>query len=50
MARGDRSVDVNVKRVRRKLAAAGRAVEIKTKPGVGYRLEIAETPERVTGS
>lgn len=39
MARGDRSVDVNVKRLRAKLSQAGVGVEIKTAPGVGYRLE-----------
>lgn len=51
MARGDRSVDVNVKRLRRKLAAADAAdVEIKTQPGVGYRLEPAETHAPVTAS
>ena len=46
MPRGERSVDVNVKRLRRKLAAtAGDALEIKTQPGVGYRLELAEERE-----
>jgi DNA-binding response OmpR family regulator len=44
MARGDRTVDVNVKRIRDKLAAAGAAIEIKTRPGVGYRLEILPVP------
>jgi len=40
MARGDRSVDVNVKRLRAKLAKlTGGALEIKTQPGIGYRLE-----------
>jgi DNA-binding response OmpR family regulator len=39
MARGDRTVDVNVKRLRDKLAAAGASVQIKTRPGIGYRLE-----------
>ncbi|MDX6645397.1 MAG: hypothetical protein QOK40_1124 [Miltoncostaeaceae bacterium] len=38
MARGDRTVDVTVSRLRRRLAAAGAAVEILTQPGVGYRL------------
>jgi DNA-binding response OmpR family regulator len=43
MARGDRSVDVNVKRLRAKLAnAAGGRLEITTQPGVGYRLELRE--------
>ena len=51
MARGDRSVDVNVKRLRRKLAAADATdVEIKTQPGVGYRLELAELAAPVTAS
>lgn len=51
MARGDRAVDVNVKRLRDKLTAAGLAVEIKTQAGVGYRLEVAAAaPEpRVPG-
>ena len=53
MARGDRSVDVNVKRLRAKLAAAGVTdVEIRTQPGIGYRLEVAaqasEQPLAVT--
>ena len=44
MARGDRSVDVNVTRLRAKLgeSAAGR-LEITTQPGVGYRLELRDT-------
>jgi DNA-binding response OmpR family regulator len=47
MARGDRSVDVNVKRLRSKLAkVAGTALEIKTQPGTGYRLELADDRER----
>lgn len=51
MARGDRSVDVNVKRLRRKLAAADATeVEIKTQPGVGYRLELAHAGMPVTAS
>jgi DNA-binding response OmpR family regulator len=46
MARGDRAVDVNVKRLRAKLAKhAGNALEIKTQPGVGYRLELAAERE-----
>ncbi len=40
MARGDRTVDVNVKRVRDKLAAASAAAAIVTRPGVGYQLEV----------
>ncbi len=43
MARGDRTVDVNVKRLRAKLAAeVGSPVAIETEPGVGYRLVVAE--------
>ena len=49
MARGDRSVDVNVKRLRDKLAAAGTAVQIATQPGIGYRLEVVEREAAVTG-
>lgn len=42
MARGDRTVDVNVKRLRGKLAAqVGHPVTIETEPGVGYRLAVA---------
>ena len=48
MARGDRSVDVNVKRLRAKLAQAGAEVEIRTEPGVGYRLLLTQTREPVT--
>jgi DNA-binding response OmpR family regulator len=40
MVRGDRSVDVNVKRLRDKLAGAGVELEILTSPGVGYRLTL----------
>lgn len=41
MARGDRSVDVNIKRLRAKLTKlTGGALEIKTQPGIGYRLEL----------
>ena len=43
MARGDRTVDVNVKRLRDKLAAAvGEPITIETEPGIGYRLVVAE--------
>jgi DNA-binding response OmpR family regulator len=43
MARGDRSVDVNVTRLRAKLAeAAGGRIEISAQPGIGYRLELPE--------
>jgi DNA-binding response OmpR family regulator len=49
MARGDRTVDVNVKRLRAKLAAAiGAEIMITTQTGVGYRLEIATPIEAVT--
>jgi DNA-binding response OmpR family regulator len=47
MARGDRSVDVNVKRLRDKLAAVpGMAVEIRTQAGVGYRLEVVGSDDQ----
>jgi DNA-binding response OmpR family regulator len=46
MPRGDRTVDVNVRRMRSKLAAAGVPVEIVTQPGVGYRLRVGEVSER----
>jgi len=39
MARGDRTVDVTVSRLRRRLAAAGTTIEIVTQPGIGYRLD-----------
>jgi DNA-binding response OmpR family regulator len=42
MVRGDRSVDVNVKRLRDKLALAEVELRIRTTPGIGYRL-IAQT-------
>lgn len=43
MARGDRTVDVNVKRLRDKLAAAvGGPLAIETEPAVGYRLVLSE--------
>jgi DNA-binding response OmpR family regulator len=43
MARGDRSVDVNVKRLRAKLAGEiGAPVSIETEPGVGYRLALSQ--------
>lgn len=43
MARGDRTVDVNVKRLRDKLAAAvGAPLAIQTEPAVGYRLALCE--------
>lgn len=44
MARGDRTVDVNVKRLRAKLAGAvGAPLTIETEPAVGYRLSVSET-------
>ena len=44
MARGDRSVDVNVKRLRAKLGRLEpKGLAIRTQPGVGYRLELVET-------
>lgn len=47
MARGDRSVDVNVTRLRGKLAeSAGGRIGITTQPGVGYRLELQEAEDR----
>jgi DNA-binding response OmpR family regulator len=46
MARGDRSVDVNVTRLRAKLAdVAERRLEITTQTGVGYRLELTDAAE-----
>lgn len=43
MARGDRVVDVNVKRLRDKLAhEVGPPIAIETEQGVGYRLVVAE--------
>lgn len=43
MARGDRSVDVNVRRLRAKLAAVGGGgLAITTQAGYGYRLQLAE--------
>lgn len=51
MARGDRSVDVNVTRLRAKLAeAAGTRIGITTQPGVGYRLELEELAEPVASA
>jgi DNA-binding response OmpR family regulator len=45
MPRGDRTVDVNIKRLRSKLADEGVPVEIVTHPGVGYRLGVPESVE-----
>lgn len=49
MPRGDRTVDVNVKRLRGKLAAAGVPVEIATQPGVGYRVRVLDDDPVATG-
>jgi DNA-binding response OmpR family regulator len=49
MPRGDRTVDVNVKRLRDKLQRSGAGVEIRTHPGVGYALEVRAADEAVTG-
>jgi DNA-binding response OmpR family regulator len=49
MPRGDRTVDVNVKRLRDKLQRSGAEVEIRTHPGVGYALDVRVTDEAVTG-
>lgn len=49
MPRGDRTVDVNVKRLRSKLAAAGVPVEIATQPGVGYRVHVHDDDPVATG-
>jgi DNA-binding response OmpR family regulator len=49
MARGDRTVDVNVRRLRAKLSAvAGDELAVETQPGVGYRLGLAVQGEPVT--
>jgi DNA-binding response OmpR family regulator len=42
MVRGDRSVDVYVKRLRDKLVQAGVELAIRTAPGVGYRLALPD--------
>jgi DNA-binding response OmpR family regulator len=45
MARGDRTVDVNIRRLRRKLkAVASEELAVETQPGIGYRLELAPQP------
>jgi DNA-binding response OmpR family regulator len=49
MPRGDRTVDVNVKRLRDKLQRSGAAAEIRTHPGVGYALDVRVPNEAVTG-
>lgn len=41
MPRGDRTVDVNIRRLRSKLAAADVPLEIVAEPGVGYRLRVS---------
>ncbi len=40
MPRGDRTVDVNVKRLRAKLERAGSDATITTHPGIGYELRV----------
>jgi DNA-binding response OmpR family regulator len=49
MPRGDRTVDVNVKRLRDKLVRAAASVEVRTHPGVGYALDVRSDAEVVTG-
>lgn len=49
MPRGDRTVDVNVKRLRDKLRKAETRVEIHTHHGVGYRLQLHAEDAAVTG-
>jgi DNA-binding response OmpR family regulator len=49
MPRGDRTVDVNVKRLRDKLQRSGADAEIRTYPGVGYALDVQATDGVVTG-
>lgn len=51
MARGDRIVDVNVKRIRGKLSPVSGEIQIVTRPGVGYRLHAGDSaahPSRAT--
>lgn len=48
MPRGDRTVDVNVKRLRDKIAKAGVVAEIRTHPGVGYALDVRVVDDAVT--
>jgi DNA-binding response OmpR family regulator len=49
MARGDRTVDVNVRRLRAKLSAvAAEEVTVETQPGIGYRLQLEAKSEPVT--
>jgi DNA-binding response OmpR family regulator len=48
MPRGDRTVDVNVKRLRMKLERAGVEAGISTQPGVGYALELQVADGTVT--
>ena len=50
MPRGDRTVDVNVKRLRAKLGKSGADAEIRTHPGVGYALEVRVAGEPVSGT
>ena len=48
MARGDRTVDVNVTRLRAKLAAVTDELVVATEPGVGYRVELRQAAVPVT--
>jgi DNA-binding response OmpR family regulator len=54
MVRGDRSVDVYVKRLRDKLVQAGVDLPVHTTPGVGYRLPLPtaaiEKPETIVAA
>ena len=49
MPRGDRTVDVNVKRLRDKLQRSGATAAVHTHPGVGYALDVRSPDEAVTG-
>jgi DNA-binding response OmpR family regulator len=48
MPRGDRTVDVNVKRLRDKLTRAEAGIEVRTVAGVGYALKVAVDESAVT--
>lgn len=48
MVRGDRTVDVNVKRLRAKLSAVTGELQVATEAGVGYRLELRPAAAVVT--
>lgn len=49
MPRGDRTVDVNIRRLRAKFAAAAVPVEVLTQPGIGYRVVVGDSEAAVTG-